>query len=170
VLFDQPALRGHPWRCAGAVQEGRCHSMTLCRPLSYFLHIAPLERGWWHPRKGYNHLPRTRPGRHRDVRLAGHIFPVTVPPSQALKRHPQHCGNPGRQDIITPAVVQPPIFRQPSPRIGVRTTTKRRLQRYHPRSRPWTSTGPATTPARGKIRQDGRQLHDTVCHATAHSS
>jgi hypothetical protein len=52
VLFDQPVLCGHPRRCAGVVREGRCHSMTLCRPLPYLLHVAPskgdggtLERG-----------------------------------------------------------------------------------------------------------------------------
>jgi hypothetical protein len=45
VPFDQPALCGHPRRCAGAVREGQCHSITLCHPLPYLLHVAPLERG-----------------------------------------------------------------------------------------------------------------------------
>jgi hypothetical protein len=52
TLFDQPALCDHPRRCAGAVREGRCHSVTLYRPLSYCLHVTPskedddtLERG-----------------------------------------------------------------------------------------------------------------------------
>jgi hypothetical protein len=45
VLFDQPALCSHPRCCVGVVREGRCHSVTLCCPLPYLLHVAPLERG-----------------------------------------------------------------------------------------------------------------------------
>jgi hypothetical protein len=52
TLFHQPALCGHPRRCAGAMREGRCHSMTLCHPLPYLFHAAlskevggTLERG-----------------------------------------------------------------------------------------------------------------------------
>jgi hypothetical protein len=74
MLFDQPALCGHPRCCAGVVREGRCHSMTLCRPLPYLLHITPskedggtLERGtttysapaWTAPcRDGNGHITR----------------------------------------------------------------------------------------------------------------
>jgi hypothetical protein len=39
-----------------------------------------------------------------------------------------------------------------------------------PRSRSWTGTGSATTPARGKIHQDGCQFYDTVCHAAAYNT
>jgi hypothetical protein len=49
ALFDQPALCGHPRRCAGAVRDGQCHSATLCHPLPYRLHVALLERGQRHP-------------------------------------------------------------------------------------------------------------------------
>jgi hypothetical protein len=80
VLFDQPALCGHPRRCAGAVREGRCHSVALCRLLRYLLHVAPLEKGRWHPLKGYNHQLRARPGRRHDVRLAEHVSSVTLGP------------------------------------------------------------------------------------------
>jgi hypothetical protein len=93
VLFDQPALCSHPRHCAGAVREGRCHSMTLCRQLPYLLHVVPLERGRRHPRKRYDHQLRARPGRRRDVRLAGRVFSVTsgpVRPSSPLCRHPRH--------------------------------------------------------------------------------
>jgi hypothetical protein len=44
ALFHQPSLCCHPRRCAGAVREGWCHFMTLCRPLPYLLHIAPLSK------------------------------------------------------------------------------------------------------------------------------
>jgi hypothetical protein len=115
VLFDQPALCGHPRCCAGAVREGWCHSVTLRHPLSYLLHAAPSKED--------DHLLCTCRGRHRDVRpgLPSHLrpyaaIPATVPPSQALQHHPQHCANPGRQDVATPAVVRPLLFRRLSPR------------------------------------------------------
>jgi hypothetical protein len=104
---------------------------------------------------------RVVPGAHRVVGPGTHrgsgprevhtTIPAAVPPSQALQRHPQHCGNPDRWDIATPAVVWPLIFRQLSPRTGVRTTTKQELQRYYPRSRAWTGTGLTTTPAEARF-------------------
>jgi hypothetical protein len=49
---------------------------------------------------------------------------ATIPGTALLQGHPQHFGNPGRQDIATPAAMQLPVFCQPSPRIGVRTMIK----------------------------------------------
>jgi hypothetical protein len=62
TLFNQPALCVHPWRCAGAVREGQCHSITLCRPLLYLLHVAPLEKRMAIPSKGVR-PPTPRPPR-----------------------------------------------------------------------------------------------------------
>jgi hypothetical protein len=42
---SNPPLCSHPRRCTSAVQDGWCHSLTLCHPLPSFLHAAPLERG-----------------------------------------------------------------------------------------------------------------------------
>jgi predicted secreted protein len=87
--------------------------VTLCRPLPYRHHVAPLKRGWRNPRKGYGLLPRGRPGRRRDVgpvESVSSAISATVPPSQALQCHPRHCGNPGRRDTAAPAVVHPPVF------------------------------------------------------------
>jgi hypothetical protein len=83
-------LYSHP----GTVGEGRCHSMTLCRLLPYLLHIVPLERGRWYPRKRYGHQLHTRPGRRHNVRPAGRVFSITsgpARPSPPLCRHPRHC-------------------------------------------------------------------------------
>jgi hypothetical protein len=84
----------HPRRCASAVRNGRCHSITLCRPLTYLLHIAPLERGWRYPRKAYDHQLGAGPGQHRDTRMMEHVSSVTigpVRPSPPLCCHPGYC-------------------------------------------------------------------------------
>jgi hypothetical protein len=65
--------------------------------------------------------------------------------------------------------VQLLIPHQLGPRISVRTPIREELQRYYPRSRPWTGIGAATTPARGKIHRDGRLITDTLRHATTHN-
>jgi hypothetical protein len=95
ALFDQPALCSHPWRYAGAVREGWCHSVTLCRLLLYLFHVAPLKIGRRHPRKGYGHQLHTRLERRGDVRSAKRVSSITsgpVRPSPPLYRHPGHCG------------------------------------------------------------------------------
>jgi hypothetical protein len=173
ALFDQPALCDHPRRCAGAVREGRYHSMTLCCPLPYTSTLPPRKRTAA-PSKGVR--PPTPPhlGRRRDTRPMERIFSITsgpVQPSPLLYRHPGHCkAIPRTVGTHTPTTTQPSVFRQPSPQIGIQTTIKQELQRYYPRSRPWTGTGSTTTPARGKIHQDGCQFHDTIRHASAHST
>ena len=175
ALFDQPALCSHPRRCAGAVRQGRCHSVTLCRLLPYLLHVAPLERGRRHPRKGYGHQFPARLGRRRDARPAGRVTSITSGPerpSPPLCRHPGHCWAISRTvriqvDRTSP---RPPLCSLRSsvsqalePVYGRRTNEE--LQRYYPRSRSWTDTGVTTTPARSKIRQDGHRIAGTVRHA-----
>jgi hypothetical protein len=94
ALFDQPVLCGHPRCCAGAVREGQCHSITLCRPLPYLLHVAPLERGRRYPRKGYGHQLHARPGRHHDVRMVERVSSFTsgpMRPSSPLCHYPGRC-------------------------------------------------------------------------------
>jgi hypothetical protein len=93
ALFAQPALCSHTRRCAGVVWEGRCHSVTLCRLLPYPLHVAPLERGRRHPRKGYDHLLHTHLGQHRDIRPVERVPSITSDPMRPflpLYRHPGH--------------------------------------------------------------------------------
>jgi hypothetical protein len=97
------------------------NSVTLCRPLPYGLHAAPLERGWRNPRKRYGHLPRARAGQRRDIRLAERISSITsgpVQPSPSLCYHPCHCSSipdtMGAQDNKTSprsllCVLRPPV-------------------------------------------------------------
>jgi hypothetical protein len=132
ALFHQPTLCDHPRCCVGAVREGRCHSMTLYRPLPYLLYVVPLERGRWHPRKGYVHIPCARLGRCHDVRPAERVSSVIsgpVRPSPSLCCHPGCCASPsalweprstGHRHTGRCAA---PVFRQPSPRTGVRMAT-----------------------------------------------
>jgi hypothetical protein len=101
--------------------------VTLCRPLPYDLHAAPLEGGQWNPRKGCRRLPRSHAGRRRNDGLVEHVSSANsaaVLPSRALQRHPWRCGSTGRQDITTSATVRLPALRQCNPRADVRTTTK----------------------------------------------
>jgi hypothetical protein len=56
------------------------NSVTMCRPLPYGLHVAPLERGRRNPRKWYGHQPRARTGRRRDVRPVERVSSVTSSP------------------------------------------------------------------------------------------
>jgi hypothetical protein len=99
MLFNQPASHDHPQRYAETVWEGRCHSTTLCLPLPYLLHIAPLERGRWHPQKGYDHLPHASLGWRHDVRPAERVSP--------LCRHPQHCAAIPSTTASSPALWEP---------------------------------------------------------------
>jgi hypothetical protein len=70
------------------------NSMTPCCLLPYGLHVAPLERGRWNPRKRYGRQPCTRAGRRRDDRPVERVYSVTygpVQPSPQLCHHPGHC-------------------------------------------------------------------------------
>jgi hypothetical protein len=152
--------------------------MTLSHPLPYLLHATPLKRGRRHPREGYGHQICARPGRRRDARPAERVFSVTsgpVRPSPPVRRYATIPGTADtspalwelrRWDVATPAVVQHLIPHQPGPRIDVRMPIRQELQRYYPRSHPWTSIGATTTPARGKIHQDDHWITAIVRHAT----
>jgi hypothetical protein len=156
------------------------NSVTLCHPLPYRHHVAPLERGRWNPRKGYGRLPRARSGQRRDVGLVERVSSITsgpVWPSPPLCRHPRHYSiipdTVGAWDDGTPSC--PPLhfllpFVSPTLERAYRREPNKKLSHHHPRSRPWVGTGLATTPARGEILQDNRQLHDTVRHAAACST
>jgi hypothetical protein len=141
----------------------------------HLLHVAPLERGRRHPRNVYGHQPGDSPRQRRDARMIDYVSSVTsgpTRPSPSPRHHPGHCkaipntvgaqadGTPPRQPLCNSGSP-----RQPDPRAGVRTTTKRELQRDHPRNRPWTSRGAFTTHARAEIRQDNHQITSTVRHA-----
>jgi hypothetical protein len=79
----------------------------------------PLERGWRHPRKRYGHLLRTGSGRRRDIRPAGHVFPVT----SALCGHPRHCS-------VIPNTAETQVDRtSPHPPLcGLRSSVSRALE------------------------------------------
>jgi hypothetical protein len=147
VLFHQPAFCGHPRRCStnprcaaipGAVRElcGKAgvNSTTLCLPLPYRLHVAPLERGRWNPRKGYDHLPRARPRRRRDVGPAEHVSSVTSGPVWPSRHYAPIPGAAASSPVLCEpgttehhhgcrcAASNPPSANS---RAGVRTETKR---------------------------------------------
>jgi hypothetical protein len=73
ALFDQPALCGHSRRYAG--RPVSFHDTVPPTPVP--LPRRPLGRGRWNPRKGYDHLPRIRLGRRREVRPAERVSSVT---------------------------------------------------------------------------------------------
>jgi hypothetical protein len=175
VLFHQPALCGHPLRCAGAVREGRFQLRDTVPPTPVPpAHRTPRERTR-EPLKAYDRLLRTRLGRRCDVRPARCVPSVTsgpMRPSPPLCRHPRHCsiipGTVGAWDDGTPP--HPPLYiLRPSASLTLEQAYGRRpnkkLPRRHPQSCPWTITGLATTPARSEILQDNHQLHDTMPHA-----
>jgi hypothetical protein len=142
VLFDQPALCCRLRHYAGAVREGRCQFHDTVPPTPVPPSRRPPQKRTVAPSKGVRpptlHPPGPTPWRKAGgAGLPSHfqpcvVIPAIVLPSRALQRHPQHCGNPGRRDIATPAAARLPIFRQPSPRIGVHMATKHGLHRYYP--------------------------------------
>jgi hypothetical protein len=79
--------RHHPRAMQELCGEAGVNSVTLCHPLSYGLHIAPLEGERRNPRKRYRCLPRACAGRCHDVRPAERVFSVT----SALCGHPHRC-------------------------------------------------------------------------------
>jgi hypothetical protein len=107
-----------------------------------------LERGWWNPRKRYEHLYRALTRRRRDVKPVRRVSFVVigpVPPSRALQHHPRRCGS--QEDKTSP---RPPLCdRQPSvsPTLELTHTQRpeERLPHCHPRSHSWTDTGHAVT-------------------------
>jgi hypothetical protein len=70
------------------------NSVTLCRPLPYSLHVAPVERGRRNPRNRYRRLPYACAGQCCDIRPVERVSSVTfgpVQPSPSLCYHPGHC-------------------------------------------------------------------------------
>jgi hypothetical protein len=67
---------------------GRPVSFHDTVPLTLVPPRHPLERGWRHSQKGYDHLLYTHRGRRRDVRPAGWVSPVT---SGLVRPSPRHC-------------------------------------------------------------------------------
>jgi hypothetical protein len=151
------------------------NSVTLCHPLLYGLHVAPLERGRRDPRKRYGRQPCTRAGSRHDVAPVGRVSSVTsgpVRPSPPLCHHPRHCSTiPGvvgtRDDKTSP---HPPLcILRPSVSSTLKLAYRRRpdgkLPHDHPRSLSLVSTRLATTPDGSKNRKDDHQFVSTVHHA-----
>jgi hypothetical protein len=138
----------------GTVQElcGKAgvNSVTLCRPLPYHPHDAPLERGRRNPRKRYGHLPHARPGRRRDVGPVERISSITsgpVRPSLPLCHHPGHCSTiPSAVEAWDNETLPRPLLciLRPTVSCAVESTYGRqpngKLPRYYSRSRSWTGT------------------------------
>jgi hypothetical protein len=82
------------WPSSALCGKAGVDSVTLCRPLPYGLHVAPLERGRWNPRKRYGCIHRARAGQRRDIRPVARVSSITsgpVRPSPLLCHHPGHC-------------------------------------------------------------------------------
>jgi hypothetical protein len=152
--------------------------VTLCRPLPYGLHAAPLEGGWRNPQKGYVRLPLARTGRRHDVRLVEHVSSANfgpVRPSPPLYCHPGYCGAipsaVGAQDDETSprpllCFLRPSVSSTLEPAYEQRPNEK--LPQRHPRSRSCTGTGLAAT---SRQEQDslGRPSHLCRCTSYRHT-
>jgi hypothetical protein len=115
----------------------------------------PLERGRWNPRKGYDHLPRTRLGRRRDVRTAKRVSSDTsgpVRPSPSLCRHPEHCS-------IIPSTVGTQIdgTLPRRPLCGLRSSVSRALEPAYGRRPNKSSNGTTLVAAPGRAQDSPRR-------------
>jgi hypothetical protein len=151
------------------MREGRCHSMTLCHPLPFLLHITPLEREQRHHRKGYDHLLHACRGRRRDVRPAGCVSPVTsglVRPFLPLYRHPRHCNV-----IPSTAGTQVDGTSPRPPLCGLRTSVSPALEPMY-EHQPNKSSSTATLEAAPGRAQDspGRPLEARFVRTTVDST
>jgi hypothetical protein len=150
------------------------NSMTLCRPLLYGLHAAPLERGRQTPRKGYRRLPHARGGRRCDVELvervpSANFFPVW--PCPPLYNHPEHCSTildamRAHDDKTPPHLLLCDLWTSVSLALKLMYERRpdKRFPRHHPRIRSWAGTGLAMTHAGSEVRQDDQPLHGVVHH------
>jgi hypothetical protein len=150
-------------------------STTLCgycagRPVSFddtvrltpiLLHVAPLERGRWHPRKGYDHLPYACLGRRHDIRPAERASSVTfgpVRPSPPLCRHPTHCS-------VIPNTVGPrPMGHRHACRCAASGLSSTQPSNWHADGD--QTRAPALLPSKPpldghRIRHDARQRQDS---------
>jgi hypothetical protein len=64
------------------------NSVTLCRPLSYCLHVAPLERGRWNLERGTAACPVPA----HDGAVTSYQWSTFPPSPPALCGHAHHCG------------------------------------------------------------------------------
>jgi hypothetical protein len=113
--------------------EASVNSVTLCHPPPYGRRDTSSKEDGGTLEKGTGTCP-TPTRDDADSRLAECVSSITsdpvwpsprvVQPSRTLCGHPRHRGNPERQDVATPVAVHPTAFRQPHPRVSVRTTTE----------------------------------------------
>jgi hypothetical protein len=156
VLFRQPPCEAIPGSASELCRKAGVNYVTLCRPLPYGPHAAPLERGWQNPRKRYGDLPRSHAGQRRDVGPVGRVSSVTpcpVRPSPPLCHHPEHCniipGTVGAQDDKTSPHPQLCTLR-PSVSCTLESAYKRRPKREV-----------ATQPPSKPLLDGYRTRHDT---------
>jgi hypothetical protein len=153
--FANPPCEAIPRHCTGLCSKASVNSVTLCRPLRYGLHVAPLERGRRNPRKWYVSLPRARAGRCRDVRPVEHVSSINsgpARPSPPLCHHPGHCntipgvvGARGYKTSPRPLLcdLQPSV--SPTLELTRERRPNKRLPHHYPRGRSWRGTGLAAT-------------------------
>jgi hypothetical protein len=152
--------------------------VTLCRPLPYACTQHPSKEDGRTFEKGTDAYPRARTRQRRDVGLVERVSSANSGP---VRPSPPLCSHPVHYSAIP--VWEPGTTRHHHPRrcasTGLPLATpsnqrtdgdpSRRLPHGHPRSRSRASTGLATTPTGGEIRQDDHQLHGIVCHTTIRS-
>jgi hypothetical protein len=153
ALFRQPSQRGQPRHCAVRPMSAPIRDAVL--PTLVRTRRRTLERGWQNPRKGDGRLFHSRPGQHRDVGPVRHVSSVTIDPvrpSPPSRHHLGHCNAipnaVGVRGDKTPrrwllCALRPPVSCTLESSYGQRLNGG--FQHHHPRSRPWTDTGHATT-------------------------
>jgi hypothetical protein len=144
--------------------------VSLCCPLPYGLHAAPLERG-----------TDAYPAPARDDVMTSDQWSASSSSPSALCSHPHCCAAISSTAMPSPSLWEPRTTRHYHPRhctpfglLPSATPSSRctdgdssgRRPHSHPRSHSWAGSGFATTPVGGEIRQDDQQLRGTV-HRTA---
>jgi hypothetical protein len=84
-------------------RKASVNSVTLCRPLPYHHHVAPLKRGRRNPRRGYGRLPCAR----KDDAVTSDQWSVSPPSPPALCGHPCHCATIPGTAAPSPALWKP---------------------------------------------------------------
>jgi hypothetical protein len=131
--------------------------MTLCCPLPYLLHVAPLEKGRWHPRKGYNHL--LHPALDDAVTQGRQTTSSPSPP--ALCNHPCRCAAiPGIACRAIPRTVGTQVDRT-SPRPPLRSrrsSVSQALELVYGRQSDKRSSATTLVVAPGRVQDPSRRL------------
>jgi hypothetical protein len=96
MLCGQPATVRPSSTPCGCCAEWQVSFLDIVLPLSSFLHAAPLERGWQHPRGVYDRQPNAHP-RGAVTQGRRNMLPPSPP---TLCGHPQPCAT-------IPCVVEP---------------------------------------------------------------